>query len=428
MQYENFIREAYQNILGREVDQAGLEYWNQQMESGAIPDVGAFKQTLAQSAVDYSGGEVAGVDIEASRQKGQEYLDTIAPSLSTQPTQPTAATATPTATATATPTTGLYDDTSVNELLDYYYATEFGRTPDEEGREYWTNLIQSGQLTEDQIQSTLQDAGRQLGYAPQSDVNMIKEIFSAGYGKEATKEEIDYWTNEINSGNINPSELVGAIKSSDTTNTFNEYDVREQFNADYMERATGYSQDMKPFAYDAEKAMMPGYDPKAQFTFSEDDPSYQFRQEEAQKAIERSQAAKGNLLSGGAVKESARYASDLASQEYGNAFNRWQSEQLNKFNMGQSALSADYNRQLTDYNTQQNQLLNLANLGTGAMAQTQGATGAYSQNVANALTQQGQAQAAGYLGAGQAQADMYGNIAGAAQTGIGNYLTYQGQQ
>ena len=40
------------------------------------------------------------------------------------------------------------------------------------------------------------------------------------------------------------------------------------------------------------------------------------------KALERVQAARGNMLSGGALKAGQRYAQDLASQEYGNAYNR----------------------------------------------------------------------------------------------------------
>ncbi len=200
--------------------------------------------------------------------------------------------------------------------------------------------------------------------------------------------------------------------------------VKQKFSDDYLERITGYSQDMKPFAYDPKKMSTLGYDPKAQFTFDENDPSYKFRKEEALKAMERSQAAQGNLLSGGAVKEGEQYASNLAAQEYGAQYDRFQGNRLNEFNMGQAATSADYNRQLTGYNTQQNQLINLANYGVGAQGQVQSAAGNYGQQVGNSLTSSGNAQAQGYLNAGQATAQGYGNMASAANTGISNYLTY----
>lgn len=51
-------------------------------------------------------------------------------------------------------------------------------------------------------------------------------------------------------------------------------------------------------------------------------PDYQFNLNEGQKAIDRSAAARGGLLSGGAVREGARYASGLASREYSNFVDR----------------------------------------------------------------------------------------------------------
>jgi hypothetical protein len=52
------------------------------------------------------------------------------------------------------------------------------------------------------------------------------------------------------------------------------------------------------------------------------DPGYAFRLGEGMKALERLQAARGNMLSGGAIKAGQRYAQDVASQEYGSAYNR----------------------------------------------------------------------------------------------------------
>jgi hypothetical protein len=51
-------------------------------------------------------------------------------------------------------------------------------------------------------------------------------------------------------------------------------------------------------------------------------PDYQFNLAEGQKAIDRSAAARGGLLSGGAVKEGERYASGLASREYASFIDR----------------------------------------------------------------------------------------------------------
>jgi hypothetical protein len=53
------------------------------------------------------------------------------------------------------------------------------------------------------------------------------------------------------------------------------------------------------------------------------DPGYAFRMSEGMKGLERSAAARGNLLSGGTLKGIQRFGQDLASQEYQNAFNRY---------------------------------------------------------------------------------------------------------
>ena len=62
------------------------------------------------------------------------------------------------------------------------------------------------------------------------------------------------------------------------------------------------------------------------------DPGYDFRLSQGQKALERSQAAKGGLFSGAAGKEITEYAQGQASQEYGNAYNRYNNNQSNLYN------------------------------------------------------------------------------------------------
>lgn len=57
-------------------------------------------------------------------------------------------------------------------------------------------------------------------------------------------------------------------------------------------------------------------------TFSPDDPSYQFRYQQGQQALERSLASRGLLNSGNAALELQQYGQGAASQEYGAQFNR----------------------------------------------------------------------------------------------------------
>jgi len=110
------------------------------------------------------------------------------------------------------------------------------------------------------------------------------------------------------------------------------------------------------------------------------DPGYAFRQAEAQKALERSASARGMLLSGSTLKGIERYSQDLASQEYQNAFNRYQIERAARLNPLQSLMGSGQ----SSANTMTNAAANFGNQ--------------KAQNLMNA----GQARASGYVGVGNA--------------------------
>jgi len=119
----------------------------------------------------------------------------------------------------------------------------------------------------------------------------------------------------------------------------------------------------------------------------EEDPGYQFRLAEGQKGIDRSLAAKGGALSGGAVKASIRYNSGMAAQEYANAFNRYQIEQGNKYN----------------------RLAGLAGVGQQATQQLNQSGQNYANNVGNLATDAANARASAYMTSGNAWSNAIGN-------------------
>jgi hypothetical protein len=82
------------------------------------------------------------------------------------------------------------------------------------------------------------------------------------------------------------------------------------------------------------QGLSPGELGTEQFNFQAD-PGYGFRMSEGLKALERSAAARGGLMSGGAGKALQRYGQDLASQEYGNAFQRFQQDRAARAGLGQ---------------------------------------------------------------------------------------------
>ena len=125
------------------------------------------------------------------------------------------------------------------------------------------------------------------------------------------------------------------------------------------------------------------------------DPGYAFRLSEGLKALEASRAARGGLLSGATGKALTRYGQEMGSQEYGNAFNRYQTERANRLNP----------------------LGSLTNLGQSAAANVGSAAGQYGTNVGNLATSGAAAQAAGQVG-------MTNALTGA----LGQYLNYSSNQ
>jgi hypothetical protein len=150
----------------------------------------------------------------------------------------------------------------------------------------------------------------------------------------------------------------------------------------------------------SEDKNVPGYGKYATAEFGMDkftaDPGYAFRMSEGMKALERSAAARGGLLSGATLKGTQRFGQDLASQEYQNAFNRYQAERTGTLNPFQA----------------------LAGVG---------------QSSANTLGQQagayGNAMASNIIGAGNAQAAGQIGQANAFSSGLGQGINfYQNQQ
>ena len=141
------------------------------------------------------------------------------------------------------------------------------------------------------------------------------------------------------------------------------------------------------------------------------DPGYAFRLSEGTKALERSAAARGGLLSGGTGKALTRFGQEMGSQEYTNAFNRYQAERTARLQplqamtgMGQSTA-----QQLGQQGQQMASNVGEA-IGSGAAARASGYVGtanaltgglntylnySNSQNIANALAGNNPAYARG---------------------------------
>lgn len=118
------------------------------------------------------------------------------------------------------------------------------------------------------------------------------------------------------------------------------------------------------------------------------DPGYAFRLAEGQKALDRQAAARGGLISGGALKAASRYGQEMGSQEYTNAFNRYQTERQARLGPLQS----------------------LAGVGQTSVNQLGAAGQAMASGVGEAGMQSANARASGYVGGANALNSAVGNI------------------
>lgn len=147
----------------------------------------------------------------------------------------------------------------------------------------------------------------------------------------------------------------------------------------------------------------------------QNDPGYQFRLQQGQQALERSAAAKGNLLTGNTARDINSYGQDYASNEYNNVYNRALGQYQQNYNIFNQNQAKQYNA-----------LASLAGVGQTTAGQLGSAGQQAANNVGNILltsgAQQGQqinnaaaARASGYVGAA--------NAYGGALSGVGNNIS-----
>lgn len=130
------------------------------------------------------------------------------------------------------------------------------------------------------------------------------------------------------------------------------------------------------------------------------DPGYQFRLDQGNKALQNMAAMTGNLNSGRALKDAIGYNSGMASQEYGNAYNRFNTDQTNIYN----------------------KLAALAGMGQSSASSLAGVSQNYGAQVGNNLAQGANASAAGTIG----QANAWNQGIGTAANALGGYAMGRG--
>jgi hypothetical protein len=139
------------------------------------------------------------------------------------------------------------------------------------------------------------------------------------------------------------------------------------------------------------------------------DPGYAFRLQQGIDAMNKSAAARGGLMSGSAIKGGIKFGQDMGSEEYGNAYARYQQNRANQLNPLGSFATAGMN---AAQNTSATNALYGGQMGDASRAYA---------NTQNELGLGGQQRASGYLTGGQ-EAQAAGRMGGqsAMNTGFSN--------
>ena len=196
-----------------------------------------------------------------------------------------------------------------------------------------------------------------------------------------------------------------------------------------QENATGFGALTKPFSMRM-GSVKPGevgpvFDPGTlldNFTLAdyEADPGYAFRFSEGQKALDKSMAARGLGISGANIKGAVKYGQDMGSQEYGNAFNRFQAGRASQSDVYNTA----FNRDQIQRNALLNPLQSLMGSGQTATNQVNSASNAYTTNATNAMNNYGTNATNAITGAGNARASGYVGVSNALTNAVGQGINY----
>ncbi len=188
---------------------------------------------------------------------------------------------------------------------------------------------------------------------------------------------------------------AGAAKDAATSQADAARDANWYQNQQYNQTR----EDQAPWRQAGTQALSQMQDPNFQKTFGandyQQDPGYQFRLQEGQNAINASAAARGMANSGATMKALTKYGQDYATNDYQNAYNRFNNDQTTRFN----------------------RLSSLAGVGQQANNQLAQAGQNYANQVGQNTMAIGNAQSAGQIGQSNA-------LNGAIGNGMNSWMQY----
>lgn len=91
-----------------------------------------------------------------------------------------------------------------NAFLKSLYQAELGRAPDVPGAQYWTQQIQSGAMTPEEVRRSVY----------QSPENTIQDMYLQYLNRQPDPQGLSYWQNRLESGGMTADEIARSIQAS----------------------------------------------------------------------------------------------------------------------------------------------------------------------------------------------------------------------
>ena len=231
------VSNLYQTALGRAPEQAGLQYWTQQAQGG--PNQAAYQQAQDKYNTDLqnynqqmSNYNNAQNNYSVLQFLNQAYGDQTIRSVS-QPVAPNI-----TKPVAPNPTQFTQGPLSATQLLSQFetapefqnrdailndYINYAGQAPTADQYASAANAIAGGK--------TLSDVTASISASPEATQNLVNTAYQGLLGRAPDKGGQQYWTDQLNSGKATPQDLINAIASS-TEGT--EYANEQTLNGLYM--------------------------------------------------------------------------------------------------------------------------------------------------------------------------------------------------
>lgn len=209
----------------------------------------------------------------------------------------------------------------------------------------------------------------------------------------------DASTAAINAGNFSAGGYNAAQGVAEQ-----QFQQQQRYQNPYITAALGNEQPGGTYDNTGALAKLQTFDADHPFNYNQNaDPGYQFRLSEGLKALQNGAGAAGTLFGGNTIKAANNYAQDSASQEYQNAFNRFNT-------------------------TTQNQragLQDIAHMGQTASNEATNASQQYANTSGNDFIGAANARANAQIGAANVNSSAYTNMGAALNAGVSAYLNNQ---